>query len=142
MRNIFILMPFFNLKLNPIPPSELLLDFALSSETNSNVLDTVKLLLTPSPHSCLVEGRGWQKLFVRDTRDYCVFVLESLSIVVLDIAKFFDQIWHAALWYKFPHYGLHPKLCRLTNFLSWWNIQGVVDGLMVVYYPQNQYWCA
>ena len=44
---------------------------------------------------------------------------EESFVVVLDISKAFDRVWHKSLLAKLPAYGFTPSFCKLTfNFLS------------------------
>ena len=50
-------------------------------------------------------------------------------VIVLDISKAFDRVWHSALLAKLPSFGIPPYLCDLlSSFLSERTISVVVDG--------------
>src|SRR5678815_5517894 len=50
-------------------------------------------------------------------------------LVVLDISKAFDRVWHASLLSKLPSFRFPPSLCLLmSSFLSNRSISAVADG--------------
>ncbi len=52
-----------------------------------------------------------------------------LLVIILDISKAFDRVWHQFLLSELPSFGFYPSLCSfISSFLSGRTISAVVDG--------------
>ena len=62
----------------------------------------------------------------------------ATRVVVLDISKAFDRVWHAGLYHKLKSYGISGRIFGvISSFLSNRQVRVVLDGKSSEEYPVN-----
>ncbi len=77
------------------------------------------------------KGRPTRALLtlLTDSRSSFLSRFGETFLVVLDISKAFDRVWHKSLHSKLPSFEVYPSLCSfISSFISGRSVSAAVDG--------------